>query len=246
MKKTPLLFAMALVSVPLMAQVLLASGGPGITPDQALKQLQEGNTRYVAGELQHPHLGAARRRETATKGQHPFVTVIGCSDSREVPELIFDQGIGDVFVIRVAGNVCDTDEVGSIEYGIDHLETPLFVVLGHTHCGAVTAVVTHAELHGSIPLLVDNIAPALAKAEKANPDVRGKALIPATIEANVWQSIEDLLKRSPAARQRAKAGKLKIVGAIYDIETGAVKWLGTHPDEGRLLRSTGKPDHGHH
>jgi len=139
-----------------------------MTPDEAMARLREGNGRYVAGKSTHPNTNSARRSETVKNGQHPFATVITCSDSRVPVERVFDQGVGDVFVIRVAGNVCDVDEVGSIEYGVDHLATPIHVVLGHTGCGAVTAVVTKAKLHGSIPPLVDNIEPAVEKAGKAH------------------------------------------------------------------------------
>ena len=111
------------------------------------------------------------------------------------------------------------------------------VGLGHTHCGAVTAVVTEAEVHGSIPPLIDNIHPAVAKARKNNPKLTGNALIKAAVKANVWQSIEDLFKGSPAARQLAKSGSLKVVGAIYNIESGQVDMLGTHPDQERLTTS---------
>jgi carbonic anhydrase len=150
-------------------------------------------------------------------------------------ELLFDQGIGDIFVIRVAGNVCGEHQIGSIEYGVDHLETPVVVVLGHTHCGAVTAAVTEAELHGSIPKLVEHVRPAVAKARSDNPDLLGEELVAAAIEANVWQCIKDLLKLSPAVCHRVKDGKLKVVGAIYDIEGGSVNWIGIHPEQDRLL-----------
>ena len=221
-----------------------SNGGAVMTPDAAIEQLQEGNQRYHSGEPKHPRADAQRMEETAEHGQNPFATVITCSDSRVPVERVFDQGIGDIFTIRVAGNVCDVDEVGSIEYGVDHLGTPLFVVLGHTGCGAVTAVVTGAELHGSIPPLVDNIAPAVAAAEHAHPGVHGKDLVPAAVEANVWQSIDDLMRVSPATRSRVKAGTLKIVGAVYDLETGSVKWLGEHPEKAKLLAYTGGPAHG--
>jgi len=133
---------------------LASSDGPGITPDAAIEQLKEGNQCYHTGEPNHPRADAQRMEETAEHGQNPFATVIACSDSRVPVERVFDQGIGDIFTIRVAGNVYDTDEIGSIEYGVDHLGTPVMVVLGHGGCGAVTAVVTGAELHGSIPPLV--------------------------------------------------------------------------------------------
>ena len=210
--------------------------GPGISADEALKRLKEGNDRFVAGKTVHPNADAKRRELVATKGQHPFVTVLGCSDSRGPLELLFDQGIGDVFVIRVAGNVCNVDETGSIEYGVDHVGTPLLVVLGHSGCGAVTAVATGGEVHGSIPALVAGIRPAVAKAEKANPNLHGKDLVPAATEFNVWQAIDDLFKRSSIIRKSAQEGKVKVLGAIYDLPSGKVKWLGEHPEKARLLK----------
>lgn len=234
--KMKVLSVVGMVIVALAATQLLASEKEsGISPDGAMRQLQEGNTRYATDAPLHPRAEASRRNNTAEHGQNPFATVIACSDSRVPVEILFDQGIGDLFVIRVAGNVCDQDEIGSIEYGVDHLGTPLMVVLGHTGCGAVTAVATDAELHGSIPTLVDNIRPAVQRAKAAHPDLHGKDLVPAAVEANVWQSIEDLLRHSPATRERIAAGKLKVVGAIYDLDTGRVKWLGEHPDREKIM-----------
>ncbi len=225
-------------------QVLAGHDGPGLSPAKALQKLKDGNQRYVSGNSTHRNTDGARRSETVAKGQHPFATVIACSDSRVPVERVFDQGVGDIFVIRVAGNVCDVDEVGSIEYGVDHLATPVLVVLGHTHCGAVTAVVTGAELHGSIPPLVDNIIPAVAKARKNHPDLKGKALVPVAVEANIWQAIDDLFRTSPATRKRVAAGTLQVLGAVYDLESGGVTWLGEHPDKKRLLdyKGTGPSD----
>ncbi|OHB29105.1 MAG: carbonic anhydrase [Desulfuromonadaceae bacterium GWC2_58_13] len=202
------------------------------SPDQVIAMLQEGNQRFVAGESTFPHRDAKRLALAGTESQndHAYATVITCSDSRVPVELIFDAGVMDIFVIRVAGNVCDTDEVGSIEYGLAHVNTPVLVVLGHTQCGAVTAV-THA-LHGSghalernIPPLVDNIQPAVNRAIAAHPELQGDAIIPAAIVENVWQAVEDLFMTSPASRDLVKSGKAKVVGAIYDVSTGAVSWL---------------------
>lgn len=215
------------------------------SPDEAMQRLMDGNARFVGGECTHPRIDSKRLLETAQNGQQPFATVITCSDSRVPVEVLFDQGIGDIFVIRVAGNVCDTDEVGSIEYGVDHLGTPLFVVLGHTHCGAVTAVTTEAKLHGSIPPLVDNIAPAVDRAAQMNPHLTKKELVPEAIKANCWQSIEDLFRTSSATRERVKAGKLKVVAAIYNIRTGKVGWLGCHPEQDRLVASDANPSKEH-
>jgi carbonic anhydrase len=234
------------VGFALLVPTLAPAADHGSHPDPADAQtkLEEGNARFAAGESTFPRFGAERRQETAENGQHPFATVITCSDSRVPAEVLFDQGIGDVFVIRVAGNVCDTDEIGSIEYGVEHLGTPIMVVLGHTSCGAVTAVATGAEVHGSIPPLVDNIEPAVADAREAHPDLADEALVPHAIEQNVWQSIEDLLKGSSMVRARAADGRVKVVGAVYDIGSGRVEWLGEHPDTDTLV--TGAEHHGHH
>jgi carbonic anhydrase/ABC-type transporter Mla subunit MlaD len=214
------------------------------SPDEALATLKEGNARFAAGQSAHPRADSSRIVDTAQNGQHPSATVLTCSDSRVPVEHVFDQGIGDVFVIRVAGNVCDTDEIGSIEYGVDHLGTPLLVVLGHTKCGAVTAVTTNAVLHGNIPPLVDNIGPAVAKARAANPTLQGEALVPEAIKANCWQAIDDLFKSSPATRDKVKSGAVKVVAAVYDVANGRVEWLGAHPEQGRLLAYTGGPSQG--
>ena len=157
----------------------------------------------------------------------PFIT---CSDSRVPVEAIFDAGVMDIFVIRVAGNVCDTDEVGSIEYGLAHVNTPVMVVLGHTQCGAVTAVTKALQGHGhalerNIPPLIDNIEPAVKRAMELYPHAKGDEVIPLAIEENVWTSIRDLFMESPATRDLVKAGKVKVIGAIYDVSNGRVNWL---------------------
>ncbi len=203
-----------------------AHGGTSLNAEEVLAALKLGQERYVAGTLKHPNISAARRAETATKGQTPLATVLGCSDSRMPLEFIFDQGIGDLFVIRVAGNVADTTEIGTMEYGVGHLGTPVLIVLGHSKCGAVTAAVKGGELHGLIPALIDNIKPAAAKAKAAGGTEAEQ--ITEAIKANVFQSIADVLKRSKLIRDKFTAGKLQIVGGVYDLEDGHVTWLGAH------------------
>ncbi|MCP4584301.1 MAG: HAMP domain-containing protein [candidate division Zixibacteria bacterium] len=222
-----------------LSPVLASGDGPGVSPDKAYSLLKEGNKSFYSEQAQHPNLLGDRRYQTTTGGQHPFATVITCSDSRVMPEMVFDQGVGDVFIIRVAGNVCDVDEVGSIEYGVDHLGTPIMVVLGHSNCGVVTAVVTNAEVHGSIPPLVDNIIPAAEKTKHEHADLQGKDLVPYAVSNNVWQSIDDLFKSSPVTRERVSAGKLMVIGAVYHIEDGKIEWLGEHPEQTRLLSYSG-------
>jgi len=202
------------------------------SPDEAIAMLTAGNQRFVEGKSIHPNADAARLKQAGTEnqGDHAYATVITCSDSRVPPELIFDAGVMDIFVIRVAGNVCDTDEIGSIEYGLAHVNTPVLVVLGHTQCGAVTAV-THAiqgsghPMERNIPPLVDNIQPAVEKAMAEHPEAKGDAVIPYAIEENIWKGVHDLFMASPATREIVKSGKAKVVGAMYDVGTGKVDWL---------------------
>lgn len=213
----------------------LAKTASTVTAEAALKMLQDGNARFVNGPVKHPNQGAARRRLTAEKGQQPFAVVLSCADSRVPVEVIFDRGIGDLFVVRDAGNIATTTDIGSMEYAVDHLGSPLVVVLGHTKCGAVTAAVQGGEAPPNIKAIVDIIAPAVAAAKSANPDKAGDALVPAAITANVWQAMADIYKQSPLVRSRVKDGQLKLVGALYDLQTGKVTWLGPHPQQTQLL-----------
>ncbi len=236
-KSNPILFVALLVAAVLFGHVAMIEA-------QDLSALKSGNRRFVRGltnqsARQYPHQDKSRLDQNATGGQQPFVTIISCSDSRVPVELVFDAGLGDIFSIRIAGNVCDIDEAGSIEYGAGHLNTPLLVVLGHTGCGAVTAVVEGAEVHGSIPRLVDNIIPAVARARSQHPRARGKELINFAVTENVWQGIDDLFKISVEVRHLVSSGSLDVQGAVYELETGKVKWLGRHPDQRALLRYTG-------
>jgi len=196
-----------------------------ITWNEALSRLKDGNARYAAGRSEHPRADALRRAETAEQGQHPFAAVVGCSDSRVPIEIIFDQGVGDVFVVRVPGNVCNGDEIGAVEYAVEHLDTPLCVVLGHTRCGAVSSVATGAPLHGHLARLVTNIRQAVARARTEQPSVEDHRLIETIVRTNVQQSIADLLQGSPTLRERVAQGTLKTVGAVYDVVSGAVQWI---------------------
>lgn len=201
-----------------------ASGAaPTITPDEAIKRLKEGNARFLSGKNALPHLTKDWLLETYNKGQHPFATVIACSDSRVPVEAIFNQGVGDIFTIRVAGNVVHTDETGSAEYGAGHLGTSVIVVMGHTKCGAVTAVVKGDKVGGSIPKLVDTIGPAAARSKAKG--LKDDALINDAIIENVKESMDLLLKNSEEIAHLVHEGKVKLVGAIYHLENGQVEWL---------------------
>lgn len=231
----------ALILVACMCSAALAaSAGAGMPADEALKLLKDGNARYAAGQSTHPRQGADRRAETVQGGQHPFATIIGCSDSRAPLEVIFDQGVGDLFVIRVAGNIAGSDELGTVEYGVGHLGTPVVLVLGHTVCGAVTAAAQNAKVHGNIPHLIDQIKPAVAKAKAATPTATGDELVSRSIKANVLLTMENFFRKSAEVREYVSKGRLMVVGGIYDLHTGQVSWLGAHPEQGRLLAAAPK------
>lgn len=203
-------------------------------PADPLGELTSGNAEYLKDKPKHLSKDTLQLADTS-EGQRPFVTVVSCSDSSVPPEILFNQGLGGVFSVRVAGNVVDTDEMGSVEYGVDHIGTPLLVVLGHTRCGAVTAVATHAETHGHIPALLEKVRPAVEATKARFPDLADKDLVAEAIRANVLQTMAGLLKNSPGVRERMKGGKLTVVGGVHDISTGAVKWLGKHPEEAAFL-----------
>lgn len=219
------------------------------SPDEALQLLKDGNRRFFTENATYPHVDSARLKQAGCEdqGDHAYATVITCSDSRVPVELIFDAGVMDIFVIRVAGNVANTDEVGSIEYGLVHVNTPVLVVLGHTQCGAVTAVThtVHGEDHRferNISPLVDSIIPAVKRAIDLHPNAHGDAVIPYAIIENVWQSIEDLFMMSPASRNMVNEGKAKVVGAIYDVGTGKVNWLPLEKVHEILKKVEASPD----
>lgn len=190
-----------------------------LTSDQALKRLMAGNERFVKSKPRHPHQ-TTKRRIDLKKGQNPFAVILGCSDSRVPPEVIFDQGLGDLFVVRVAGNIEDEIVLGSIEYAASYLHTPLIVVLGHSQCGAITAALSGSDLDGHLPSLAAAIQPALDritgqpsglinKAAKVNAKAVSERL------KNSSNILSDLLHRSA----------LKIVPAFYDLDSGIVELI---------------------
>ncbi len=231
-KNMCLLALAAMLSLLLAAPALAKGQYDKPSPAKVLQMLQEGNARFAAGKLHRINQDQARIElaNAANQGEHAYATILSCSDSRVPVELIFDTGIMDLFVIRVAGNVAQTDEVGTIEYGLAHVHTPVLVVLGHTKCGAVSAVTAAAQgqrmtLERNIPPLVKPIFPAVHAAMKAHPHAKGAQIVPYAIEQNVWQAISDLFMMSPATRELVKAKKVMVVGAIYDLADGKVRWL---------------------
>jgi carbonic anhydrase len=176
--------------------------------------------------MEHPEQNAARREETAANGQKPFVIVLGCADSRVPVEMVFDRGIGDIFTVRVAGNVAaDNSVIGTLEYAAGHLHVPLVVVLGHTQCGAVGLAVAGTEVEGGARDILKKIEPAVEKAKTEHPDLQGEALVTEAVKQNVFEVEKDILSESAEIRSLAAKGALKIVPAIYDVKTGKVEWL---------------------
>jgi carbonic anhydrase len=187
------------------------------------EKLLEGNKRFVSGNLAKKDFSLEKRKELL-KGQKPYAVVVGCSDSRVPPEIIFDQWLGDIFVIRVAGNVLDPVSLGSIEYAVEHLKTPLIVILGHNRCGAVHATIhSHSKAEGNLKAIVEKIMPAVSKAK--NVAKSEEDLLNIAIEENVKLQKEFMLKNSKIINEYVKANKVQIVMAIYDLETGEVKTI---------------------
>jgi carbonic anhydrase len=186
---------------------------------QALQKLIEGNKRFTLSKQSHPNQNKERRQGLA-KGQKPFAIIVGCSDSRVPPEIIFDQGLGDLFVIRVAGNIVDDVALGSIEYAVGHLGTQLIVVLGHSKCGAVTATVQGGAVHGHVESIVQAIKPEIDAAK----DLPGN-LTDNTIKANARLVADQIQYSDPILSELARLDKITVVSAYYDIESGEVHIL---------------------
>jgi carbonic anhydrase len=196
------------------------SDQPSVAPAEALAKLKEGNARYTSGNLQHPGQTAERRTELA-RTQHPFAAILCCSDSRVPPEVVFDQGIGDLFIVRVAGNVINDEGLGSLEYTVDHLGTRFILVLGHQRCGAVDAaretIAAKGKAPGHIQSLVTAIKPVVEATAKEDLD--------ATIKANVKHVVDALRSSTPILKAEVDSGKIQVIGGYYSLDTGAVTFL---------------------
>jgi carbonic anhydrase len=199
------------------------------TPQEALRALKTGNARFFGGQARRPELSAAERRAQIL-GQTPFAVVLGCSDSRVPTEIIYDQSLGSLFITRVAGNVVDTGTTGSIEYAVNHLKTSLIVVMGHEGCGAVKAALLPAEERAketpSIQALLNSIVPAVSKIPKIRDE---KAKLREAVVANVRQQVGNL-KKEPAIQKAIASNKIAVVGAFYEITSGAVDFFETDED----------------
>jgi carbonic anhydrase len=199
----------------------LAAEPSKVSPDEALTRLVQGNARFVSGHLTHAGPEQiAEARGAVSEGQSPFAVIVGCSDSRVGPEIVFDQGLGDLFVVRTAGEVVDSTALGSIEYAVRHLGSALVVVLGHDRCGAVAAAVAGAKEPGHIATVLEAIEPAVKQTKGQPGDPVDNA-----VRAQALDVAKQLQNAKPILAERVQSGKLKIVAARYDLDTGKVELL---------------------
>src|SRR5262245_41480090 len=224
MKKAHLASCLLLVSLIGMNQSARAadpahSDQPSVAPAKAISKLKEGNGRYTSGSLQHPGQTTERRTEVA-KGQHPFAIIVSCSDSRVPPEIVFDQGLGDLFVLRVAGNVINDESRGSIEYAVEHFGVRLILVLGHQRCGAVEAAKETIAAKGKAPAHIQSLVTAIKPAVEST--VKGD--LDATIKANVEYVVNALRSSEPILKPKLDSGDVQVIGD-YSLDTGAVTFL---------------------
>jgi carbonic anhydrase len=189
-----------------------------LSAGEALRRLQQGNARYAAHHLKHPDQ-SAHRMHAVEQGQHPFAVILGCSDSRVPPEIIFDQGLGDLFVIRVAGAVPGDEVLGSIEYAVEHLQTSLVVVLGHEQCGAVAAVAAGEAHEGHTGSFLDDIEPYVVAARGLPGDLAHN-LMCISVDGFAWR----IRQSEPILTERVASGKVKVLAAHYELHTGKVRW----------------------
>ncbi len=199
---------------------------PLLDADQAFVLLKEGNLRFVKGSSVYPNQTSYQRKVLALKGERPFATVVTGSDSRVDPVLIFDRGLGDLYTVRSAGNVAGTDTLASVEYSMIALETPLLVVMGHTRSSIIKAAVDKVTVKGYLLQLVGKLDPAIKMTKLMYPSLKGKELVDKVAETNVRQVLRDILGHCPGVLEKVRSGKVQVMGAVYDTDTGVVNWLG--------------------
>ncbi|NWF51675.1 MAG: carbonic anhydrase [Nitrospirae bacterium] len=210
---------MALFVIAIFSGLVFAMSEKG---EEAFQKLMEGNKRFVSGNLEQKDLSDTKRKELL-KGQKPFAIVLACSDSRVSPELIFNQGLGDIFVVRVAGNIVDPIEIRSIEYAAEHLNSPLLFILGHEKCGAVTATYETVETKGKPCPIAKKITPAVIAAKKKGGTK--DEIIETAINENVKNVYQEIMSSSKIIKHLVQEGKLKIVAGKYSLTTGKVEMI---------------------
>lgn len=202
------------------------AGAQSFTPPRSHAELANGNSRFASGHARHPHSSLKWLRRTVREGQHPHAVVLCCSDSRVSPEILFDQGIGDLFVVRVAGNVLREDEVASIEYAVEHLHVSLCVVLGHSGCGAVRSVVTREHLLAEVEHLTEPIREAMQSIPSTSAKALSQtALVEAVVREHVVRTRDRIRTASAFLDSECSSGHLRTEGAVFDLNSGRVAWL---------------------
>jgi len=192
---------------------------------QQLDKLNQGNERFASGTPTHPNSNFMRRRETARKGQFPIAATLSCADSRVPIEMIFDQGIGDIFSVKTAGNIIDEVSLGSLELGVYKFEIPLLLVLGHTDCGAIRLAVDANRLSGSMSRIIHDILPVVEKVSAEYPGMEKEELVVKVTEENVRSVIKEIREKSEIIDERLELGTLVMKGGIIDLESGEIEWL---------------------
>jgi carbonic anhydrase len=200
-----------------------------LSPEECLARLKQGNDRFQQGQVERSGATPERLAELAGRPQQPFAAVLACSDSRCPVEIIFDQGVGELFVVRVAGQAATAAVLGSIEYAVAVLKTPLVVVLGHTNCGAVAAAAGDEALPANLATLAERIRPAATKAGLQAAPEPDTDRWTAAVEENIWLAVEQLFTGSPVIARGVREGQCQVVGALLDLATGEVHWRGVHP-----------------
>jgi len=229
MKKSTAVKRIGMLAAAFAATVGMAfasGGGAGVGADEALQKLLDGNKHFVESKMTASSLCDAPAREKLAKSQHPYAIILSCSDSRVPPEIIFDKALGEIFVIRVAGNVVDPIVLGSIEYATEHLGSPLVMVLGHERCGAVTAAVqSKGKPEGNIGAIIKAIAPSAKKAKTLSKGKSADEVVDCAVAANAKAVAASLTRKSKVLAEQLKEGKIKIVSATYDLDDGKVTLL---------------------
>ncbi len=208
------------------SMVAIAAGGGGLGPDEALQKLMTGNKRFVQSQIKHRALTIREAREKLVQGQKPYAIILSCSDSRVPPEIVFDETLGQLFVVRVAGNVVDPVVLGSIEYAVSHLGSSLIMVLGHEACGAVTAAMdASGKTEGNIAAILDVIMPAVQNVRNTMEGRNRRDQVEAAIDRNIDLQAENLTRQSPIIKDYVGQGKVRIVKGKYHLYHGEVTLL---------------------
>ncbi len=220
LRRTALALCLAGIAAVSVAQVQTKDSQAALTPGKSVELLKEGNARFLAGKSRKRDYAADVK--ASAPAQYPFAAVVSCMDSRAPMEIVLDQGLGDMFSLRTAGNVIDTDFLGSLEYAVKVVNVRLIAVIGHTHCGAVHGAIDGADF-GSLTALLKKIAPAIAASGPGNG--KDEAYVDKVARQNVRQSMREIREKSAIVRDALQSGKVGLVGGMYDVETGKVVFM---------------------